>query len=68
MFLIDTDPGMDDAHALAMAFAHLPHDQIMVTTVAGNVPLPQATRNALLTLDLAGASAAGDPDARLARL
>ena len=54
--MIDTDTASDDAVALLLA-ARLPGVAIRaVTTVAGNVPLPQATRNALLTLDLAGAS------------
>ncbi len=50
--VIDTDPGVDDAHALLMAFAH-PHAQVeALTTVAGNVSLEQATRNALIILDV----------------
>lgn len=48
MYLIDTDPGIDDAHALAMAFAHLPPEDVMVSTVAGNVGLAEVTRNARL--------------------
>lgn len=52
--VIDTDTGSDDAVALLMA-ARLPGASIRaVTTVAGNVGLPQATRNALATLDMAG--------------
>lgn len=52
--LIDTDTGSDDAVALVLA-ARAPGATIeAVTTVAGNVGLPQATRNALITLDLAG--------------
>lgn len=46
MFLIDTDPGIDDAHALAMAFRRLPADQMIVTTVAGNVGIDVVTENA----------------------
>lgn len=46
MHIIDTDPGLDDAHALAMATRALPHDRLMVTTVAGNVPLDAVTDNA----------------------
>ncbi|MCU1395984.1 MAG: inosine/uridine-preferring nucleoside hydrolase [Ilumatobacteraceae bacterium] len=53
--VIDTDTASDDAVALLMA-ARSPHATIRaVTTVAGNVPLPLATRNALVTLELAGA-------------
>lgn len=54
--VIDTDTGSDDAVALMMA-ARLPHVSIRaVTTVAGNVPVDQGTRNALVTLELAGAT------------
>src|SRR5689334_2799182 len=53
--VIDTDPGVDDAHAIMMAFAH-PHVQVeALTTVAGNVSLEQGTRNALIILDVIGA-------------
>lgn len=52
--VIDTDTGSDDAVALLMA-ARAPGATIeAVTTVAGNVPLPLATRNALITLEVAG--------------
>jgi len=51
-FVIDTDTGSDDAIALMLA-AHDPAATIeAVTTVAGNVPLDLATRNALYTLEL----------------
>jgi purine nucleosidase len=50
--VIDTDPGVDDAHAIMMAFAH-PEAQIeAITTVAGNVSLAQATANACTILDV----------------
>jgi len=52
--IIDTDPGVDDAHALMMAFAH-PGVQIeALTTVAGNVGLAQTTANACTILDVLG--------------
>jgi len=52
--VIDTDTASDDAVALLMA-ARLPNTSIRaVTTVAGNVGIEQATRNALITLELAG--------------
>lgn len=35
--VIDTDPGVDDAHALMMAFAHPAARVAALTTVAGNV-------------------------------
>ncbi|MEV4173327.1 nucleoside hydrolase [Nonomuraea sp. NPDC049709] len=68
--LIDTDTGSDDAVALLLAVAAdasgvrapttagdratAAGDVRAVTTVAGNVPLATATRNALITLQLAG--------------
>lgn len=53
--LIDADTGSDDAVALILA-ARDPRVHLhAVTTVAGNVGLEQATRNALYTLELAGA-------------
>lgn len=53
--IIDTDTASDDAVALVMAF-RLPEAHVeAVTTVAGNVALPLATRNALLTAELCGA-------------
>jgi len=53
-FVIDTDPGVDDAHAIMMAFAH-PEAQIeAITTVAGNVSLERTTANACTILDVLG--------------
>ena len=50
--VIDTDPGVDDAHAIMMAFAH-PEAQIeAITTVAGNVSLKRTTANACTILDV----------------
>lgn len=43
--LIDTDPGIDDALALCLAFASPEMAVEAVTTVAGNVPVALATRN-----------------------
>ena len=54
--VIDTDTASDDAVALLMAF-RLPEARVeAVTTVAGNVALPLATRNALRTAELCDAS------------
>lgn len=53
--VIDTDTASDDAVALLMAARHPSVHIRGVTTVAGNVPLALATRNALITLELAGA-------------
>jgi len=50
--LFDVDPGCDDAAMLAMALASEGIDVVGVTTVAGNAPLPDTTRNALGVLDL----------------
>ena len=50
--LIDTDTASDDAVALIMAL-HSPRIQVLaITTVAGNVGVQQATRNALYTAEL----------------
>ncbi|WP_433435061.1 nucleoside hydrolase [Nonomuraea sp. CA-141351] len=52
--IIDTDTGSDDAVALLLAAAGKLADVRAVTTVAGNVPLPTGTRNALVSLQVAG--------------
>ena len=53
--IIDCDPGQDDAVALLVALAS-PDDLDVrsITTVAGNVPLPLTSRNALKMCELAG--------------
>ena len=51
--MIDTDTGSDDAVALVIA-GRSGVPLRAVTTVAGNVTLPYATRNALVTLDVLG--------------
>ncbi len=53
--VIDTDTASDDAVAILQAVLHPDVEVRAVTTVAGNVPLETATRNALLTLELGGA-------------
>ena len=53
--LIDTDTASDDAVALIMALRSSAVDVGAICTVAGNVPVEQATRNALLTVELCGA-------------
>lgn len=50
--LLDCDPGHDDAIALLVAARHT--ELLGVTTVSGNVDLTRTTRNALLTLQVAG--------------
>src|SRR4051812_7813871 len=54
-FLIDTDTASDDAVALIMALRHPEVRVAAITVVAGNVPLEQATRNAIYTAELCGA-------------
>lgn len=48
--IIDTDPGIDDAVALAIALYSESLDVRLITTVAGNVGLEQVTYNALRLL------------------
>lgn len=52
--IIDTDPGQDDAVAILLALASPEIEVLGLTAVAGNVPLPLTTRNALAVLELAG--------------
>ena len=54
-FLIDTDTASDDAVAIIMALRAPDVRVVAITTVAGNVPLAQSTRNALYTVELCGA-------------
>jgi purine nucleosidase/pyrimidine-specific ribonucleoside hydrolase len=51
--LIDTDPGIDDALAIVLALASPGVSIEAITTVAGNVPLDQATANLLRLLAVA---------------
>jgi purine nucleosidase len=55
--LIDTDTASDDAVALIMALRSPEAEVLGITVVAGNVPLEQATSNALYTVELCGATA-----------
>lgn len=52
--IIDTDPGQDDAVAILLALASPELQVDAITTVAGNVPLSQTTKNACALLELAG--------------
>jgi purine nucleosidase len=54
-FLIDTDTASDDAVALIMALKSPGIQVEAITVVSGNVPLNQATENALYTAELCGA-------------
>ena len=51
--IIDTDPGIDDAMAILMAFADSRLDVVGLTSVFGNVTTKQATRNALHLCEIA---------------
>src|SRR5689334_17235574 len=53
-FLIDTDTASDDAVALIMALRAPDVHVEGITVVSGNVPLKQATENALYTVELCG--------------
>jgi purine nucleosidase len=54
--LIDTDTASDDAVALIMALRSPEVSVLAITVVAGNVPLEQATQNALYTAELCGST------------
>jgi purine nucleosidase len=55
-FLIDTDTASDDAVALIMALRAPDVRVAAITTVAGNVDVQRAARNALYTVELCGAA------------
>jgi inosine-uridine nucleoside N-ribohydrolase len=50
--LLDCDPGLDDAVAIALALRH--GDVVGITTVGGNVGLDRTTANALAICELLG--------------
>lgn len=52
--IIDTDPGIDDAMAIFIAFNSPEVEVLGLTTVFGNVRTPTATRNALHLCEVAG--------------
>ena len=53
--LIDTDPGMDDALAIALAHNSPELRIVALTAVTGNLPSDRTAANALKVLDLLGA-------------
>ncbi len=57
--ILDCDPGIDDALAIAFAHGHPGIDLLGITTVAGNVGLAKTTQNALAVCEFIGA--AGTP-------
>ncbi|HSW42156.1 MAG TPA: nucleoside hydrolase [Patescibacteria group bacterium] len=54
--ILDCDPGHDDALAITLALARPELDVLGITTVGGNSPLANTTRNALRVLALLGRS------------
>ena len=54
--VLDVDTGLDDALALLLALRSPELDVVGVTTVAGNVALPDVLRNTRYVLDTAGAA------------
>ncbi|MFE2040340.1 nucleoside hydrolase [Streptomyces sp. NPDC059477] len=52
--LIDTDPGMDDALAIALALRSRTLRTLAVTAATGNLPSDRTAANALRVLDLLG--------------
>jgi len=52
--IIDTDPGIDDAQAIAFAVAHPDISLLGLTTVYGNADIDTTTNNALLILERFG--------------
>lgn len=53
--ILDTDPGIDDAMAIAYALCHPDIELLALTTVFGNVNIDKATNNAQHILDVFGA-------------
>jgi inosine-uridine nucleoside N-ribohydrolase len=54
--ILDCDPGIDDALAIAFAHGHPGIDLVGITTVAGNVSLARTTANALAVCEYIGAA------------
>ena len=53
--ILDCDPGIDDALAIAFAHGHPGLELVGITTVAGNVGLAKTTANALAVCEFIGA-------------
>lgn len=53
-YIIDTDTGSDDAVALIMALKSENIQIEAITTVCGNISVEQATKNALMTIEVTG--------------
>ena len=54
--ILDCDPGIDDALAIAYAIGHPQIELAGITTVAGNVELAKTTANALAVASFVGAA------------
>ena len=54
--ILDTDPGVDDAMAIAFALCHPEIELLALTTVFGNTSVDFATRNAQYVLEVLGAT------------
>lgn len=54
--ILDTDPGVDDAMAIAYALTHPDIDLLALTVVFGNINIDYATRNAQYILNELGAT------------
>ncbi len=54
--ILDTDPGVDDAMAIAYALLHPQIELLALTTVFGNINIDFATRNAQYILESFGAT------------
>ncbi|WP_261110479.1 nucleoside hydrolase [Serratia liquefaciens] len=52
--MIDTDTASDDAVALLMALRESTVEVVAITTVAGNCEIQQCTKNALVSINMAG--------------
>lgn len=50
--IIDTDPGIDDAMAIAFAYTASDIELLALTTIFGNVSVERATQNAIILRDL----------------
>ena len=59
--VIDTDPGVDDALAIMLAFAHPSVEIEAITVVAGNKGLERTVANACTVLDVLGVSSVTTP-------
>ena len=53
--ILDTDPGIDDAQAIAFALAHPEIELLGLTTIFGNAEIDITTNNALTILNVMGA-------------